>query len=435
MVKSDESPLVFLSYQWGKQPQIMALYKRLTSLGYTVWMDIYQMGGGDSLYDKIDRGMRGCKAVISCVTLKYSLSANCRREISLADALKKPIIPLLLEQMKWPPDGPMSMVFTELLFINFYRDEGVQTTWQGEKFDELTGKLGQYVPAVETMKTEKPKPANDNSTNNRPKATVNGTGDKRKIDESANDMSKGKVLSANKENETNNDTAIEINGGVKKPKPQARSSLGNKPIVTKAVAVSALGSTAGKGKSAREITANNNKSHDKTESETRIKSQDKTDTETKKAGVEKSNSSTRQRKADDKNGTANTPSLGDNKVKAKVSAVSALGASTVKSKGQPSSATNVKTTASKDREDKNPGRIPTSQPDKAGSNSVNKQTTTSASGKPPAVTSNKQVRKGNSASDKTTKTKLNNRTEEKNETVNNQKQTKDETKSKSCIIL
>ena len=139
---------MFLSYQWGKQPQVKALYQRLTSLGYTVWMDIYQMGGGDSLYDEIDRGMRGCKAVVTCVTQKYSLSANCRREISLADALKKPIIPLLLEQMKWPPDGPMSMVFTELLYINFYRDETVQMTWQGEQFDELKGKLRQFVPGI-----------------------------------------------------------------------------------------------------------------------------------------------------------------------------------------------------------------------------------------------------------------------------------------------
>ena len=144
--KADQNPLVFLSYQWGKQAQVKALYKRLTSLGYTVWMDIYQMGGGDSLYDKIDRGMRGCEAVVSCITEKYSLSANCRREVSLADALKKPIIPLLLERMKWPPVGPMSMVFTEMLFINFYRNEASQMTWTGDNFDELMEQLGHYVP-------------------------------------------------------------------------------------------------------------------------------------------------------------------------------------------------------------------------------------------------------------------------------------------------
>ena len=117
-------------------------------MGYSVWMDIHQMGGGDSLYDKIDRGMRGCKAVVSCMTQKYSLSANCRREVSLADALKKPIIPIMLEQIKWPPDGPMSMVFTELLYINFYRDEAVQMTWKGNQFDELVAKLNGFLPAV-----------------------------------------------------------------------------------------------------------------------------------------------------------------------------------------------------------------------------------------------------------------------------------------------
>ena len=147
VVKNHGSPLVFLSYQWGKQPQVQALYKRLTSMGYAVWMDIYQMGGGDSLYDKIDKGVRGCKAVVSCVTQKYTLSANCRREVSLADALKKPIIPVLMESIKWPPDGPMSMVFTEILYINCYRSELIQTTWKGAQFDDLIGKLEQFIPS------------------------------------------------------------------------------------------------------------------------------------------------------------------------------------------------------------------------------------------------------------------------------------------------
>ena len=143
-------------------------------------MDIHQMGGGDSLYDKIDRGIRGCKAVVSCVTLKYSLSANCRREVSLADALKKPIIPLLLEQMKWPPDGPMSLVFTELLYINFSKNETDQNSWKGDKFNELVEKLGQYIPESSALgsQTVEDKPPKNKEKEVDSKTTTNSDSDK-----------------------------------------------------------------------------------------------------------------------------------------------------------------------------------------------------------------------------------------------------------------
>lgn len=72
------SPQLFISYQWDKQREIKVLYSKLTGLGYSCWLDVMQMGGGDSLYDKIDRGIRGCRLIISCTTPKYALSANCR---------------------------------------------------------------------------------------------------------------------------------------------------------------------------------------------------------------------------------------------------------------------------------------------------------------------------------------------------------------------
>ncbi|OWF40846.1 hypothetical protein KP79_PYT09248 [Mizuhopecten yessoensis] len=140
------SPDVFLSYQWGKQKQIKQLYKRLSELGLTCWMDIYQMGGGDSLFDKIDRGVRGCKVILTCVTTKYTVSANCRREVSLADTLKKPVVSLMLEKMKWPPSGPMSSVITQFPLIDFNQDEEVQMTWTGVKFDELLAEIMEIVP-------------------------------------------------------------------------------------------------------------------------------------------------------------------------------------------------------------------------------------------------------------------------------------------------
>ncbi|KAK7501739.1 hypothetical protein BaRGS_00007170 [Batillaria attramentaria] len=149
------SPDIFISYQWGRQPQIVRLFQKLTSLGYTCWLDIMQMGGGDSLYDKIDRGLRGCRVVVSCVTPKYALSANCRREVSLADALHKPLIPILLEQMTWPPAGPMGPILTQLLYINC---TSLQDEWDGPKFDELINMINQHVPvsAGETSAVEEP---------------------------------------------------------------------------------------------------------------------------------------------------------------------------------------------------------------------------------------------------------------------------------------
>ena len=102
------------------------------------------MGGGDSLYDKIDKGVRGCKVVVSCVTTKYSLSVNCRREIMLADGMEKPIIPLLLEKLPWPPEGPFSVVFSDLKYLDF--TSNTDTLWDGKVYDDLLRRINQYIP-------------------------------------------------------------------------------------------------------------------------------------------------------------------------------------------------------------------------------------------------------------------------------------------------
>lgn len=101
-------------------------------------------------------GVRGCKVVLTCVTTKYSLSANCRREVSLADALKKPIVPLLLDKITWPPEGPMSMVFTQLLYINFCKpDISVQDTWDCPQMEELLSKMNAHIPSMVNSAKEK----------------------------------------------------------------------------------------------------------------------------------------------------------------------------------------------------------------------------------------------------------------------------------------
>lgn len=155
--QSERPPTVFISYQWGMQPQIKTLFSRLTRLGYPCWLDIMQMGGGDPLFAKIDKGIRNAKVILSCVTSKYALSANCRREVSLSDALRKPIIPLLLEEgMTWPPPGPMSMTFTQLLYIDFTHEKS-QRNFDDAKFEELERQIREYVKPEEKVIQESTK--------------------------------------------------------------------------------------------------------------------------------------------------------------------------------------------------------------------------------------------------------------------------------------
>ena len=143
--KRDGSLLVFLSYQRDKEQQIKSLHQRFTSFGYTVWVATYEMGGGDILTNKTERAIRDCKVVISCATLEYIQSDTCQIEISLACTLKKPIIVMLMDHMKWPPDGPMHTVFKDIPYIEFHQDEAAPVAWQEEKFEEMIRKLNQII--------------------------------------------------------------------------------------------------------------------------------------------------------------------------------------------------------------------------------------------------------------------------------------------------
>ena len=140
-------PDVFISYQWGVQRDIIALYNKLSGMGLTVWLDVHQMGGGDSLYDKIDNGIRNCKVVVSCITTKYGLSANCRKEVALADSLSKPIVPILLEKnLAYPLKGPMGPTLSTLAYIDFtgnFNESDNSIKWEGKPFFKL----------LESMKT------------------------------------------------------------------------------------------------------------------------------------------------------------------------------------------------------------------------------------------------------------------------------------------
>ncbi|CAH1264332.1 LRRIQ4 [Branchiostoma lanceolatum] len=143
---AEQQKAVFLSYNWDHQNKVLLLRKRLEERGYSCWLDKDQVGPGGHLLKKMDDGIREAKVVVSCVTPPYVESKNCQDEVVLAHTLQRHIIPVILEELQttWPPPGPMSIPFAQLLYIDMTKCQD-DDPWRGEKFEELVKYIDKYV--------------------------------------------------------------------------------------------------------------------------------------------------------------------------------------------------------------------------------------------------------------------------------------------------
>ena len=61
--------------------------------------------GGESMTHQQQRLVRTSNVVLCCVTPKYLQTDSCVKELTLADSLYKPILPVMLRFCPWPPEG------------------------------------------------------------------------------------------------------------------------------------------------------------------------------------------------------------------------------------------------------------------------------------------------------------------------------------------
>ena len=68
--------------------------------------------------------------------------------MNLSVNLGKPMIPLLMEKMSWPPKGSMGPIFSEYLFVRFFTRSGEEADdnryWPVPKFQEMLMQLNIY---------------------------------------------------------------------------------------------------------------------------------------------------------------------------------------------------------------------------------------------------------------------------------------------------
>ena len=132
-------PRVFISYQWDAHNKVQDIKRILESNGIPCWaesiptmsQDTRGSSGGshrtvgsgqqssgshnplathESAQDHIHRNMRSSAIIVSCITSRYLQSDNCVKDLILADSLRRPIIPVMLRFVPWPPDCGMSAV-------------------------------------------------------------------------------------------------------------------------------------------------------------------------------------------------------------------------------------------------------------------------------------------------------------------------------------
>ncbi|CAF3352743.1 unnamed protein product [Rotaria socialis] len=119
-LNSQAKPHLMISYQWDSQDLCKKIYERLLSDAYVVWFDVVNMHG--CIYTAMAEAVETSEIILCGMTQKYKDSTNCHKEATYACKRGKRIIPIRLQQ-KYNPDGWLSLISSDLLYIDFIRND------------------------------------------------------------------------------------------------------------------------------------------------------------------------------------------------------------------------------------------------------------------------------------------------------------------------
>ncbi len=83
-----------------------------------------------------------------CISPRFAVSEACNKEVSLADMLRKPIVPVMIERTPWPPPGPLALLLSQYVYIDLvgtggHGGCGKDADWSA-KMRELVKRLRLY---------------------------------------------------------------------------------------------------------------------------------------------------------------------------------------------------------------------------------------------------------------------------------------------------
>lgn len=93
---------IFVSYSRPDGAAVGRLVDGLEKTGLEVWIDSDDLMGGDEWSAEIVRAIQACDVFIVCLSTISAVSAEVRKEVSLAHSRRKPTLPVLLEPVAMP---------------------------------------------------------------------------------------------------------------------------------------------------------------------------------------------------------------------------------------------------------------------------------------------------------------------------------------------
>ena len=100
----------------------MRLKKDLEANGYSVWVDTDDICTGADWHSDIGTALQNCRALIAVLTANYLESHYCRKELFMASREKKPVFPIMLEEVdfKSSKEGAgVSLAVADLNWVMF----------------------------------------------------------------------------------------------------------------------------------------------------------------------------------------------------------------------------------------------------------------------------------------------------------------------------
>jgi hypothetical protein len=119
--KNDDTKFdIMISYSHKEKEICKQLYDELIQAGYRVWIDFDQMHG--NVMDAMAQAIELSQIIILCMSEQYQRSNYCRAEAQYAFKRKLKMIPILVQKY-YKPDGWLSFLISQLLYIDFTKHD------------------------------------------------------------------------------------------------------------------------------------------------------------------------------------------------------------------------------------------------------------------------------------------------------------------------